>query len=182
MPSWLDRLAAAADLYAQCDETKLAGMYHAVGAAVERLRQSPEARQHLEPLIALQVQLDKLNNGRRVSTLRRRDRVQLDGHLGMIQSVAICISDVLFHATGRKHGSRGRADQEAALVLCNHGLVGFQGSRITGDMVRQWRSQHAGHEAPQVNEFRRKLPADLSMEGAIAVANELAARAAAHPH
>ena len=182
VPDWLRRLKAAAALYSKDDDSKLAGMFHAVGAAVQLLKQTPGAGGYLEPLIALQVELDRLNNSRRARILKRRPGpIQPDGYSGMIQSVAVCIWEVLFLGLGRRRGSRGTADKQTADILNRHGVLSSQGKVITGDMVRQWRSDPNGIEPPVVAQFRAKLGPEHARE-AIAIAHELAAKAAGHPH
>jgi hypothetical protein len=182
MSHWLDRLKGALDLSAGGAEHVLDAMFEAVGAAKDALRECADARPYLDCLIALQVELDRLRNGRRSRILRPMGRVKPDGYLGMVQGHAICMSDALFLAFGGKRGARRRADVEAAAMLGSRGLRGFASNTITGDMVRQWRSQSIARHAPQVVEFRREIQMREFQDGELlALANELAAKAATHP-
>src|SRR5690348_12248577 len=107
MLGWLDRLRQSSTLYAKEDDYKLASFYHAVGAAVQLLKKTPDAAEHLAPLIALQVEIDRLNSSRRARFLRRRPGpIQRDGISGMIESIGICVSDILFMGLGSRRGMR----------------------------------------------------------------------------
>ena len=180
-PLWMQQLEEGAQLFAESEDTEMAGIFRALSGAVNWLRQTPEVDPYLEPLIALQVRLTKAMSGRSAPGLVPQGKVQPDGHYMMIQAIAICASDILFRSFGEKRGMQTRADEEAAQICQLHGLTGFRGTPVSSDMVRRWRSERKGFEPKLVQEFRKAMPIEITPDDARTTVNELARKAAAHP-
>lgn len=182
-PEFRRVLVKAAGLYEESKSARVPAIFHAVRAALIRLRET-ESDDCLRPLEMLLQDLDLLNSGKPARILKPRKGFSAifpdlaDGASIVRQAYALAVQQILSKNYGKRQ--QGRADKDAAKILSKLGYKTRTGHLMTANNLRQWRPL-LGRTEPEYERLQQtyrylneQIPIGLSETEARKRATELA--------